>query len=525
MKFRWTIGRKLAVVFAIALIIQIVVGVMTYTSIRRMTADQATVQHSKDVVGALDDMLIAVLDAETGERGYIITGDEAYLAPYKDAETRVNGAIADFRRLTAANPAQQKRLDAFEPLVTVFMAALQNNIDLRQSGGFKAARTAVTAGAVKNSMDEGRLLIAEARAEEDGLATTRTAASHASRDAATVTIVAGGAIAAIFLILAAIFLTRTIARPIRAIAEQLRALAKGGADLTARLTTTTKDEVGDLARAFNDFLGNLASIVQGVMDGSYRLSSATAQISSATNEISAGAGSQNEQVERTSSSMEEITAAVQEVARNAVTTAAATRAATDHAHGGAEKVAQTLAGLGKTDASLQQLRQRSEQINQIVSLIADIAAQTNLLALNAAIEAASAGEAGARFDVVAEEIRKLAQRTTESTGQIADTVHEIQEEVGTAVNYMGETVTQARETQQSLNDIVESIGAINDMMSLISSSTEQQGKAAEQVAEAMQMIAAAGQQTIASSRETAKTTDDLAGLAQELSATVRQFKV
>ena len=94
MKFRWTIGRKLAAVFAVALVIQIVVGVMTYASIARMTADQAMVQHSKDVVGALDDMLIAVLDAETGERGYIITGDDAYLAPYSDAETRVNRAIA-----------------------------------------------------------------------------------------------------------------------------------------------------------------------------------------------------------------------------------------------------------------------------------------------------------------------------------------------------------------------------------------------------------------------------------------------
>ena len=522
---RWTIGKKLTAVFAVALIIQIVVGVMTYRSIVTMTSDQDMVGHTAEVISALDDMLIAVLDAETGERGYIITGHDAYLAPYKDAATRVNGAIADFRRLTADNPAQQQRLDAFEPLVTVFMAALKKNIDLRRSGGFNAAKAAVMAGAVKNTMAEGRRLITEARAAEDSLATKRAAASHASRDAATVTIVVGGVVAAVFLILAGIFLTRAIARPIRAIAEQLRALAKGGADLTVRLTATGKDEVGDLARAFNDFLGNLVGIVQSVMDGSYRLSSATAQISSATNEISAGAGSQNEQVERTSSSMEEITAAVHEVARNAVTTAAATRAATDHAHDGAEKVAQTLAGLSKTDASLQQLRQRSEQINQIVSLIADIAAQTNLLALNAAIEAASAGEAGARFDVVAEEIRKLAQRTTESTGQIADTVHEIQDEVGTAVDFMGETVTQARETQQSLNDIVESVGAINDMMSLISSSTEQQGKAVEQVAEAMQMIAAAGQETIASSHETAKTTDDLAGLAQELSATVRQFKV
>jgi chemotaxis signal transduction protein len=222
-----------------------------------------------------------------------------------------------------------------------------------------------------------------------------------------------------------------------------------------------------------------------------------------------GAESQTQQAIRTSSAMEEISATIKEVARNAEATANATDAAATRAQQGSTRVHGTINSLREANAALQRLRQRSAEIDEVVRLIADIAAQTNILSLNAAIEAAGAGAAGARFDVVAEEIRKLAGRTAESTARISANIAEIQREMALAAERMEATAGQAEEIGQSLVDIVEGITSVNDMMSLVSSSTTQQAHAADQVAEALQLITQVSQQTAQATRETAATIDDL----------------
>lgn len=323
----------------------------------------------------------------------------------------------------------------------------------------------------------------------------------------------------------AFYIATSIVQPIKLVVEQLRALASGGADLTQRLPTYSQDEVGQLARAFNAFMETQAGIVRRMIDNSTKLSSGATEISAASNQMSAGAESQTQQVIRTSSAMEEMSSSIREVARNAQATAHATDAAVTHARQGSTRVQAAVAGLNQANQSLQQLRQRSAEIDQVVKLIADIAAQTNILALNAAIEAAGAGVAGARFDVVAEEIRKLAGRTAESTTRISGTVAEIQADMQAAAERMAETAAQAEEVGVSLSDIVEGIASVNDMVTVISSSTTQQARAAEQVAESLQVITQVSQQTAMAARETARTIDDLSGLAQDLSHTAGRFKV
>jgi methyl-accepting chemotaxis protein len=334
-----------------------------------------------------------------------------------------------------------------------------------------------------------------------------------------------GLITAIVLIVVAFLLARSIANPIQAVVSQLRALAGGGADLSARLPETASDEVGQLARAFNGFMDSLGGIVRGLVDTAAKLASGTTEIAAASNQMSAGAESQTQQVLRTSSAMEEMSATIREVARNAQSTASATESAVSRARQGTHRVQSSLASLNATNASLQELRRRSAEIDQVVRLIADIAAQTNILALNAAIEAAGAGAAGARFDVVAEEIRKLAGRTAESTTRISVTVAEIRSEMQSAAERMEATASQAEEIGQSLDDIVEVVTSVNDMVAVISSSTTQQARAAEEVADALQLITQVSQQTTQAARETTLTIDDLAGLARDMNATTGRFKV
>ncbi len=316
---------------------------------------------------------------------------------------------------------------------------------------------------------------------------------------------------------------QSISRPLSDLVLASKRLSTG--DLTARAPVNSDDEVGQVAIAFNSFIDSLSRIVGRLVDSSTKLSSGTTQISAASNEMSAGAESQTQQAIRTSSAMEEIAATIKEVANNADATARATHAAATRARDGSGKVQAVLKQLAETNESLQGLRTRSAEIDQLVKLIADIAAQTNILSLNAAIEAAGAGAAGARFDVVAEEIRKLAQRTAESTARISGTVSRIQEEMQAVAQRTSALAAQAEDVGQTLSDIVEGATSVNDMIASISSSTSQQSKAVEQVAVSLQLITQVSQQTAQAAHETASTIDDLSGLAHEMSATAAQFKV
>ncbi len=316
---------------------------------------------------------------------------------------------------------------------------------------------------------------------------------------------------------------RSISQPLQQLISTAGQLSTG--DLRARAPVRSEDEVGQVGYAFNSFVESLSDIVGRVVDGSAKLSSGATQISAAANEMSAGAESQTQQAIRTSSAMEEIAATIKEVAHNAQATAQATNAAMLRARDGSGKVQHVLGQLGQANESLQQLRTRSVEIDQLVRLIADIAAQTNILSLNAAIEAAGAGAAGARFDVVAEEIRKLAQRTAESTARIGGTIAQIQEDMQTTAQQVGELAAQAADVDRSLEDIVEGVSSVNDMIANISTSTTQQSKAVEQVAVSLQLITQVSQQTAQAAQETASTIDDLSGLAQQLSLSVTKFKV
>jgi methyl-accepting chemotaxis protein len=299
--------------------------------------------------------------------------------------------------------------------------------------------------------------------------------------------------------------------------------ADGKLGVRAEVSETANAEIKRLAAAFNSFMDSLSGIVKSIVESMSKLSSGTTEISAASNQVAAGAESQTQQVIRTSTAMEEMSASIKEVARNAHFTATATETAASRADQGRAKVQNALKGLAGTNTSLQQLLQRSAEIDHVVKLISDIAAQTNILALNAAIEAAGAGAAGARFDVVAEEIRKLAGRTAESTARISATVAEVQREMQTAAERMQMTSTEAEEIGRSFDDIVQGIGSIKEMMNQIKTSTSEQAKGAEQVAEALQLITRVSQQTAQATRETSITIDDLSGVADHMSGTVGRF--
>ena len=326
-------------------------------------------------------------------------------------------------------------------------------------------------------------------------------------------------------LIALFFLIRSVTVPLQAAMVAVKRVASG--DLTANISEKEMrgDELGMLMQAQNTMILNLAVIMRNLMDYATKLSSSATEIGAATEEMSRGADSQMNQVIKTSSGMAEMAASVQEVSRNAKNTSETAVSAAKLAKDGSQRVKKTVAGISGVNDSLRRLKGRSEKVGKVVQFISEIAAQTNILALNAAIEAARAGEHGRGFDVVAEEIRRLAQKTTDSTAEIAATIEEIQIETRDAVNSMESSTAAAVEAGQAIEDIVEGIVSTTDMIQLISSAAAQQAKTSEEISDSLQNISGVNKQTAQASREVAKAIQDLSLLAEKLKEVTDKFRV
>lgn len=525
MNINWTIGRKLGAAFGVVLLIQVIVGGLSYWNTTRLLDDSALVRHTYQVLESINHLLSARQDMETGERGFVLTGEDDFLKPYNNGLTNSAQSFQDLRTLTADNPTQQDRLDNLETMLEQHDAFLERVISTRRQSGEEPARMLITSGEGKQFMDSIRVVLGELDGTEKILLDQRSQSTSAAASQTTWTILLGTGLAIAFVLVAGISISRSISRPLGNVVEQLRALAAGGADLTQRLPATSRDEVGQLAQAFNTFMDTMNEIIGSIVDSAAKLSTGSAEISSSVNQIAAGSESQNQQVVQTSASMEEMTSSIQEVASNAKSTAERSQATVNQAQGSTASVMTVLDALQGTNESLQGLSQRSEEIDKLVNLISEIAGQTNILALNAAIEAAGAGDEGSRFNVVAEEIRKLAGRTTQSTSEISGTVGIIQEEIQTIAKQMLAMVSQADEAGQSLQEIVAGIATVSDMMTQISSATNQQAETTSQAANALESIAMIGEQAVQATQETANTVDDLSILAQNMLEITGRFNI
>ena len=266
---RWSIGKKIGSGFGLALIALTTVGAVSYDGTSKLIDSAAWVRHTHEVLEGPDELLSAMKDAETGQRGYIITGEARYLEPYQGAREAVDQKLKHLLESTADNPIQQRRLAAIEPLVVSKFAELQETIDLRRTKGFGAAVQEVLTDKGKDAMDSIRNLVGEMREEETGLLVKRSVEERDRAHRTEMTIVVGGLCAFALLSLAGVFLTRNIAIPLGEVSAAAQKIASG--DLSARpISNGRRDEVGVLAAAFAEMtgsLGQMARVAEQISDG------------------------------------------------------------------------------------------------------------------------------------------------------------------------------------------------------------------------------------------------------------------
>ena len=266
---RWSIGGKIASAFAVALVMLLIVGVVSHDSTAKLVDSAEWVRHSHQVVMGLDEFLSAMKDAETGQRGYVITGETRYLEPYQGARGLADQKLKQVRELTSDNPNQQQRLTAMEPLVNSKFAELQETIDLRMTKGFEAAERVVITDRGKNDMDSIRKLVGDMEAEEAGLLAQRSVEEKDRVRRTNSTLLLGSLGSFVVLSLAGVFLTRNIAVPLGKISATARKIASG--DLSVQLSSSSRsDEVGVLTEAFQEMmisLGQMARVAEQISAG------------------------------------------------------------------------------------------------------------------------------------------------------------------------------------------------------------------------------------------------------------------
>jgi methyl-accepting chemotaxis protein len=528
------VGSKILSGYCVILVLMIVTAVY-FISENNIAVEKFVilVEHDAPVVENSETLKALLLDMQSSFRGFVITGKDNFIGHYTEAKSKFHEVISDTRKLVADQPQQVALLDEIRRIMdnwikTVAEPGILNrrNVEKTQlEGQHFISEFSALLSTGKNLIEDARTkLSAFSRVQKE--ATVRNSKEAAVANYRLNYLLIGLNLAVILIaVFFGLFTARSIQGPIRQLTDQMGLLARGGADLSFRMSAESRDEIGDLGRHFNQFLDSLGKMVARIADGSVKLASASAELKASGLEMSRGSESQLNQVLKTSSAMEEMSSSIQEVSKNAKVTADSAIAASSLAREGSEKLRTTLVGIEAVDESIRKLNLRTQEIGRVVQLIGGIAAQTNILALNAAIEAARAGEHGRGFDVVAEEIRKLALRTTESTGEISGVIEEIQQETGHAAKMMETGAHMAREAGQTLNDIVEGIVSTTDMVGMISSAAGQQAKTAEEIADAFQKIAQVSQQSAESSKESARAMVDLVDLSNQLREITEQFKI
>ena len=526
---------------AVAAMIAVVITVTSY-NLSLMAEAVEEVDRSHGVITALTRMREALINMETGVRGFALSGKESFLEPVQIGEQEFQKAFQE----ALANTQTPQRRAAIERLAAMGKEWQQQGltplIALRQEinagrASFAEMEALVRSERGKAKMDEIRVTFAQIIEERHGLLQQRLERLDEVSTQTHWVLYGSGAVAFALAITLALALARSIGGRIAIALQAAEATAAG--DLTTPVRVEGSDEIGRMLQAVATMQQSLREMLGEIRRNTDHLSEAATTLATVAGDVERAVNEQNDASSTMAAAVEELTVSIGEVAKNAEEASSVARESGAIAKEGGEVMQRTVESIKKiadrvteTAKDIGQLEKHSAEITSIVNVIETIAEQTNLLALNAAIEAARAGEYGRGFAVVADEVRKLAERTTISTQEITEMIAHIQQGTKQAVTAMETSVAEVEQGVQLANAAGESIeriaagsGRVIDYASHISDALKEQSVASNQVArnvETIVQMADKNHQTVNRATAAVKLIEDA---MQTLRQAVGRFKI
>jgi methyl-accepting chemotaxis protein len=539
------IGQKLAVGFGVGTIFLVIVGWVASVGTSRLVDTSRAVAHSHDVLQDIDAVVSQLKDAETGQRGFLLTGKEEYLEPYEATARGIGRTLKDLRDRTAGQPEQQRRIDELEGLVNKKLAEMKETIDLRREGKPDEALAVVKSDRGKKAMDDARSVIDAMRGEERRqlAESARIAAATATTTITSIAVVT--AVTVLFKVLTALIISRSITRPVSSLVESASRIGRG--ELGAPIDVRSRDEIGTLAEALRKMVGDLRTsmvdvttekksreraeqLLGAIREAANRLAAASNEILASTTQQTAGAQQQAAAIGQTVTTVDEVAQTAAQAAQRAREVGEVVQRNLEIGHSGRRNIEESIAALNtlkekveSTAESILMLAEQAQAIGEIIATVNDIAEQTNILALNAAIEASRAGEQGKGFAVVAGEVKSLADQSKKATTQVRQILGEIQKATNAAVlsteevtKGVASAIKAGGQSNQTIHSLGEALADAAQASAQIVASAGQQATGMSQISQAMKNLDQVAGQNLVATRQVEQAARNLNGLGEQL---------
>lgn len=504
--------------YAVVLMFIVAISIFVYINVNSILQSVYWVNHTYTVLHEVQVIEKAIVDMETGQRGFIIAGKEEFLDPFKNGQKIVKVTLDNVRKLTSDNPKQVERFNKIESAINEWYkkaanVEIQARRDMNQGKlTFNEVSALIIKATGKNIMDSMRVVLDEVKAEENRLIGPR---KQDQQDSATLTyymLFFASLLAVIIGIVTGYFIIRGVSRELGGepsdVVNVSNRLAQG--DFTVEINLKDNDDSSALA-SMNKMRKDLEGLISNIILSAQNLAQAVQEISSGNENLSQRTSEQASSLEEVASTIEETSATINQNAENSENANKKADSASIMAENGGTLIQDAV-------LSINEINETSKKIGEIISVINEIAFQTNLLALNAAVEAARAGEQGRGFAVVAGEVRNLAQRSGNAAKDIGDLIKNSLEKIGDGTD-------KANKSGEAIQEIITSFKEVGQVVSEIAAASIEQRQGIQQINVAVTELDTMTQQNASLVEETASASEEMSNQAQELLGLMNKFEI